>query len=475
VAIEKNNTTGSEFFFNAWNGTTGYTLDLNLDTFLSDWVGAEPRFGQTGAVINGVAANQYNANGVLFDGELTAFASTFASNFDDIQWSLVAFDEIGFARTIITKDVNATAEVGSNLKAQTLADTLNNMRGSVNGFASSLTAEDTYHVTNSTNGAAFPGNFGPTYQGNVFDATNVLGATSELYVVAENSNNANDGNSDGIVQQIKTAGGVDLTATTYQENGVWKLKIEAVGATDGTLAGGAPEPVVFTSTFAQADIFSITQLSDTQYVIVGNNGVNEVVNNSSSIVFTDGTLALADIASDAKFNAAPTFSTNNGVVAPTKYVGPVSFLEWQLLGGAGGDVVTGSSGNDFMNLLGGDDAADGGDGDDVLDGGTGSNFLTGGAGNDTFFLDGRGGETTWSTITDFTAGDMVNIWGWVEGTSQLLLTQASAGADGFQGVTNHYDLNNDGTIDTSITFTGLTEIPANSPQVVAENGYLLFV
>jgi len=473
VAIIKDNLNGSEFFFNAWNGTKGYTLDLNLETLLGNWIGTDPAFGQTGAstlAAAAVPANQYNASGVLFDGDLTAFAEAFGGDFTGVEWSLVAYDNVGFSRVIVTADSAATPAAVSNDKVKNLATTLDSMATLVNTKEATADA-DTYAITASTDGAAYAGQFGATYQGNVFDTTNILGATSNLYMLAQSSSNSSNANQAGLQKQIATASGVNLTATTYQENGVWKLKIEAAGATDGTLAGGND---VFTSTFAQSDVFSITKLSDTKYVLVGNNGVNEVVDGASSIVFTDGTLQVADIASNAKFDLAPVFNTNSGAVAPTKYVGPVSFLEWQLLGGTGGDVVTGSTGSDFMNLLGGDDAANGGAGQDVLDGGLGSNFLTGGAGNDTFFLDGRGGQTTWSTITDFTAGDNVNIWGWVEGTSKLLLTQESAGATGFEGITNHYDLNNDGTIDTSITFTGLTEIPANSPQVVAENGYLLF-
>jgi serralysin len=64
--------------------------------------------------------------------------------------------------------------------------------------------------------------------------------------------------------------------------------------------------------------------------------------------------------------------------------------------------------------LGGDDVTDGGAGLDVLDGGFGWNFLTGGTGADAFFLDGRAGVMTWSTITDFSSEDNVNIWGWQE-------------------------------------------------------------
>jgi hypothetical protein len=59
----------------------------------------------------------------------------------------------------------------------------------------------------------------------------------------------------------------------------------------------------------------------------------------------------------------------------------------------------------------------------------------------------------------------------------LLLTEVSAGADGFMGATYHYDLDDNGVIDTSITFTGLTPNSVGSPteNIVENNGYLLFV
>lgn len=214
-------------------------------------------------------------------------------------------------------------------------------------------------------------------------------------------------------------------------------------------------------------------------IIDGEEGIDTLVN-VERFLFTDTSSALTLSQALIWPNLGQIFTkigeNGEGIsIAPTQYVGPVSYLEFELLGEASGDVVTGSAFNDFMNLLGGDDAANGGDGQDVLDGGTGSNFLTGGNGADTFFLDGRGGDITWSTITDF-SGDSVNIWGWVEGVSALLLTQDLNGASGFQGVTFHYDLDADGTIDTSITFTGLTEaqVPGSSAETVADNGYLLF-
>ncbi len=150
-------------------------------------------------------------------------------------------------------------------------------------------------------------------------------------------------------------------------------------------------------------------------------------------------------------------------VLPDRYVGPVDWLEYQTLGSPNGDVVIGTSRNDFFNLLGGDDAANGGAGDDVLDGGTGSNFLTGGAGRDDFFLDGRGGTTTWATITDWEVGERLSVFGWRPGVSQVQWID-SAGAPGWEGVTMHGDLDGNGVIDTSVTWTGRTRDQLPTPM-----------
>ena len=115
---------------------------------------------------------------------------------------------------------------------------------------------------------------------------------------------------------------------------------------------------------------------------------------------------------------------------------------------------------------------------DIIDGGLGSNFLTGGSGNDTFFSDGReagNGAITWSTVTDFTDGtNSVNIWGYIDGTSTYQW-YADQGAAGWTGATLHADLDGNGVIDTSMTFTGMSISEMSTPQglEVGGNGYLL--
>jgi Ca2+-binding RTX toxin-like protein len=131
-------------------------------------------------------------------------------------------------------------------------------------------------------------------------------------------------------------------------------------------------------------------------------------------------------------------------------------------------VIVGSSFNDFIVLQGtGNKAVDGGGGNNVIDGGTGSTFITGGGvgGSDTFFLDGRAPGTSWSTITDFELGlDRATIWGWKEGVSRVLAVDAAGGAEGYTGLTLHFqNLLPDGSASTdtnsnlnSITLSGKT-------------------
>ncbi|MGK7868681.1 FG-GAP-like repeat-containing protein [Falsiroseomonas sp. E2-1-a20] len=162
----------------------------------------------------------------------------------------------------------------------------------------------------------------------------------------------------------------------------------------------------------------------------------------------------------------------SGFLLAEVYAGPVDYLQYVFLGSEAGEAVGGTSGNDFMNLLGGDDAANGGAGRDVLDGGGGSNFLTGGAGLDVFFLDGRAGATTWSTITDWESGEQLSMFGYRPGVSTLTWVQ-DAGTEGYRGLTMHGDLNGDGAIETSVTWSGLTS-QSQLPSAVQFDGLLWF-
>jgi serralysin len=149
-----------------------------------------------------------------------------------------------------------------------------------------------------------------------------------------------------------------------------------------------------------------------------------------------------------------------------------------------GDIIVGSSGNDFINGMGGGDGIIAGDGNDVIDGGLGSNFLTGGNGDDVFFADGRGAhvagwtredDEVWTTVTDFNNGNsQATIWGYIDGTSTYTW-EANQGAAGWEGITLRADLDGNGVVDTSFTFTGIdnqSELTLTT-NVVGDLGYIL--
>lgn len=165
-------------------------------------------------------------------------------------------------------------------------------------------------------------------------------------------------------------------------------------------------------------------------------------------------------------------AATSGTIAAIPYTGPVGHLDLQFIGTDTGEAIVGTAFSDFINAGGGTDAIDGGLGDDVIDGGLSSNFLTGGHGKDIFFLDGRGNAATWSTITDWEQGEQLSLWGWMPGISNSVWV-ASDGTAGWTGVTLHCDLNGDGTIETSVTWTGRSQadLPASHPF----DGLLWFV
>jgi predicted Zn-dependent protease len=172
-----------------------------------------------------------------------------------------------------------------------------------------------------------------------------------------------------------------------------------------------------------------------------------------------------------QYSVTNNYTAAHSYITGLPYSGTVGHLQYQYLGTATGDIVGGTPFEDFINTLGGDDAVDGGLGNDVLDGGTNSNFLTGGSGIDVFFLDGRGNQPTWGTITDWQSGEELCLWGWHPGLSTARWIEMD-GLGKYRGATLHADLDGNGTIDTSVTWTGLTH--AQLPMPVELDGLLWF-
>jgi Ca2+-binding RTX toxin-like protein len=243
------------------------------------------------------------------------------------------------------------------------------------------------------------------------------------------------------------------------------------GLGDDTLIGGAG---IDTAEFSAGQGQSRIGARDAVVLVQGPDGLDNLTDIEFLQFGSAAAVSLATLKGNGGTEDLAILSSGGTAhyILPDLYSGPVAGLQYQLLGSAGGEVALGTSGNDFINTLGGDDAIDGGAGNDVIDGGSGSNFLTGGAGRDDFFLDGRGGAPTWSTITDFGAGETVALWGWNPGVSKMSWA-ASAGAPGYQGATLFADIAGDGLVYTAVTWTGLAQ--ADLPVAHEFSGLLWFV
>ncbi len=253
------------------------------------------------------------------------------------------------------------------------------------------------------------------------------------------------------------------------------------GAGNDTLVGGTGNDTIDGGAGSDLAQFSGSQASyrigvrDGVVLISGADGVDQFVNVES---FQWGEAASVSLAAVEALDTGLVYVSLDGgtgrFVLPDPYTGPVPGLVNQLLTGPGNDVVLGTETADFINAGTGDDAIDGGAGNDVIDGGTGSNFVTGGAGVDTFFIDRRGAiaGSVWNTITDWTAGEQVSLFGWTPGTSQSIWV-ANDGVAGWKGATLHADIDGNGLIDTSLTFTG--RVQAELPVPFEFPGLLWFV
>lgn len=251
--------------------------------------------------------------------------------------------------------------------------------------------------------------------------------------------------------------------------------------TDLLDGGEGFDTAVFTGSSAQVSV----TLDGADVIITGADG-SDRLRNIDLLQFSDRSLTVSDAVAQLvqPVTGTPAIDPGKRLLITVggisrelnmeTYSGPVTRLQNSYVGANDSEAMIGTDRNDFINSLNGDDAIDGGAGDDVLDGGLGSNFLTGSSGSDTFFVDGRSGGITWSTVTDLEKGEWVTAWGWNQGVSKLTW-QEMAGAEGFKGATAHIDLDANGVIDMSMTIVGKSSgAVLATPGMVDGNGYLAF-
>jgi len=280
---------------------------------------------------------------------------------------------------------------------------------------------------------------------------------------------------------------INVSGTSGSDNLVGTIGADTLagGEGDDNLSGGGGNDIIDGGAGTDTASFSAAQSTyrfgfrDSVIVVNGAEGMDQLSNVEFVKFGSSAAVSITSIQGSSSDNGLiyANIAGKNLYAVADAYTGPVSGLVNQFLGSAFADIILGTEKADFINSDVGNDAINGGGGNDVIDGGLGSNFITGGSGTDKFFVDGRGAATsiTWSTITDFSAGESMTIWGYKPGVSKFTWT-ASDGATGFKGVTLNADLDGNGVIDTSVTFSGLTQaqLPTPSFGTIQGSDYIFF-
>jgi Ca2+-binding RTX toxin-like protein len=165
---------------------------------------------------------------------------------------------------------------------------------------------------------------------------------------------------------------------------------------------------------ADVDTLAITGAAANDALAVTFNGT--VITNfaGGTVVGVESVTADLGAGTDTLTYTAPGGVTVNLALGTASGFTSIANIE-NVTGGAGADLLTGNIGANTMTGGAGADIINGGDGSDILIGGTGADLLTGGLGNDIFRYTTIGELTTVvatsDRITDFTAGDIIDLAG----------------------------------------------------------------
>jgi hypothetical protein len=161
-----------------------------------------------------------------------------------------------------------------------------------------------------------------------------------------------------------------------------------------------------------------------------------------------------------RFLATDVTTSTSGSLDGINYTGPVSYLQSEYAyTGSDNVVISANVANAFIHGGAAEEALAAKAGSNVLMGGAGSSWLVGATGadggTDTFFVDNRGGQTTWDTLLNFHAGDALTLWGF-NAASGATTFEDNKGAAGYQGETLHASLGNGTAASALVTFAGLS-------------------
>jgi len=455
-----------------WNGSSGA-----FETAAA-WSPAGVPVGGDYAIINSGIVTEGGAFADFLTLRLTASASN-SPRLVLAGATLPATSRLEIAGTDSSASVQVQGQV-SNLGTITITSSAPGsatflVRNADNGGATTLTNAGTIAITD---GIAQFLNFG----GNATRMTNngvvsvaSTGATASSAYIALPVDGTGSvvigGNS---VVELAAAVGAGQTVAFLPGTGSSVLELDTVGTFQGTIKNlVSTDRVGFGAVTAPGVSYTSTSATGGVVHVTSNGNALADLNVKGVYAPTDFSIATADLgggrsdtfltttATDPLFNYTDSAAGTSGTVAADVYDGPVNYLQWQYLWNSTDGVAIGATrDNVFLHGSSGSDALAVQGGNNVVDGGGGSNFLVGGKGDDggtdTFFVDGRGGVETWSSIVNFHHGDAVTIFGFTAGTSTLPFT-ASDGAAGYTGATIHSELSGAGTgVNGSVTFAGIS-------------------
>ncbi|WP_044563975.1 matrixin family metalloprotease [Azospirillum sp. B4] len=273
----------------------------------------------------------------------------------------------------------------------------------------------------------------------------------------------------GSVATVPSVASVALVGTPTANSGSVQYQVTF----NESMTGVDPSDFVLTRSGTADGVVSAVSGSGDSYLVTvsamaGTGTLRlDLMNDNTGIVDSAGYTAVGYTGGSALSVNRPLFSWTDTTTGQSgastgsvSYSGPVDYLKTQQLwSGSDSVAMTANGPSAFIKGGDGDDALAVTGGSNVLDGGRGSNFLVGSTaqdgGADTFFIDGRGGQTTWGTVVNFRAGDAVTIWGYTG--DSVASWAASEGATGYQGATLHAALAGAGTaVNASVTFAGLS-------------------
>ncbi len=212
------------------------------------------------------------------------------------------------------------------------------------------------------------------------------------------------------------------TAALVQGNTVTVANVETIninGADSGNATTGADIAAV-------VNTLTLTAANATTVVVTGNNGLDVTATGSTAITNFDASAIAADSTLDTATNLAVTYASLNTTSSATTTISGGAGDD-TLTGNAAKDTISGGAGADTIDGGTGNDTLSGGDGNDSLTGGAGADSLTGGAGNDTFILAATANGTTYDSIKDLAAGDIIQLVD--QGTETFTTTAVTSGSN----------------------------------------------